>query len=229
MGSNNAQNELARARREFNRKCPEDAYSYTRENFATMREKAGEYFEANGFRMAGNVSDATRSLIQQELLTAVRMGKSPPQTKADIWDRLVARGLSSRSAVRAVEAESAVLAALDALWLEDEGSANAYLMTLARTNLFEAMNEARFTEFTDPELGDFVTALKFSAILDERTTEVCNDCDGRVFLATSEVWNKWRPPNHYNCRSLLIPITKLDGWNGEESSLPTVEPAEGFA
>ena len=39
---------------------------------------------------------------------------------------------------------------------------------------------------------------------------------------------KLRPPLWFNCRTVLIPITKLDGWDGEESDEPTVWPPEGF-
>lgn len=32
----------------------------------------------------------------------------------------------------------------------------------------------------------------------------------------------------HNCRSVLVPVTVIDGWDGQESPPPTVEPAEGF-
>jgi SPP1 gp7 family putative phage head morphogenesis protein len=111
------------------------------------------------------------------------------------------------------------------------GTANvpAYLNTLARTNTFEALNEARYAEFTDPALSDFVLALEYSAVLDDRTTEICMALDGNVWADDNPVWDDYRPPNHYNCRSVLVPVTSADGWNGIESDPPTVEPAAGFA
>ena len=104
----------------------------------------------------------------------------------------------------------------------------AYLDTLARTNLFEAMNEARFAEFTDPALGDFVVALEYSAILDDRTTLICEGLQGKTWAADSDLWNEFRPPNHFGCRSVLIPVTQLDGWDGVESPAPSVQPQVGF-
>lgn len=100
------------------------------------------------------------------------------------------------------------------------------LNTIVRTSTFEAMNEARYNFFSDPALGGFVEALEYSAILDGRTTDLCRELDGQIHSADSEVWQTYRPPNHFNCRSLLIAVTALDTW--QESELPKLLPAEGF-
>lgn len=199
-----------------------------------IRENAAAYFDLNAFRMAGNLADAVRSVIQQELQLAIKYGRTPAETRIAIWARLVAKGFSERESVRAEETDEGVMAALDALWLDDEEQAAAYLDTLARTNLFEAMNEARYAEFTDPALDGFVVAFRYSAVLDDRTTKICAALHDRVYKAGNPVWDDVRPPNHYNCRSLLIPITQVDidlkndNWNGVESSPPPVEPQVGF-
>lgn len=197
-----------------------------------IRNNAAAYFESNAFKVAGDVSDRARSIIQQELLTSVKVGRSPAQTRTAIWERLVAKGLSSREAVRAVETEESVIGALNELWKDTEEAAIAYLNTVARTNLFSAMNEARYAEFTDPALGDFVVALRYSAVLDDRTTQICEGLHDHVYLADNPIWDEYRPPNHFNCRSVLIPVTQIDIedglWNGQESEDPKVEPQEGF-
>lgn len=219
MGQQMALNELERIERK----------KMARVNMTDLRDVASQYFEANGFRMAGSVSDGARAMIQQELQNSVKMGRSPDQTRQVIWARLQARGFSSADAIREVETNAGVLAALNELWVDSEAEAAAYLNTLARTNLFEAMNEARYAEFTDPELDGFVLAFRYSAVLDERTTEICQALHDRVYKATSEVWDTYRPPNHFNCRSVLIPITEVDGFDpADESEEPDVEPQEGF-
>ncbi len=200
--------------------------------FADLRGKAASYFESNAFMVAGDVSERARSVIQQELLTSVKVGRSPSQTRTAIWERLVAKGLSSRESVRSVESDEAVIEALNDLWKDTEEAAAAYLDTVARTNLFAAMNEARYAEFTDPALGDFVVALRYSAVLDEHTTDICTALHEHVYLTGNPLWDEYRPPNHFNCRSILVPITQLDmedgAWDGEESDTPSVEPQEGF-
>ncbi len=200
--------------------------------FADLRDQAADYFEAQGFRMAGNASDGARAVIQAELINSVKNGRSPPQTRTAIWERLTAKGFSSREAVRSVETDEGVLRALDELWVDDEEQAAHYLDTLARTNIFESMNEARYAEFTDPALDGFVVAFRFSSILDDRTTEVCEHMHDRIYKADDEVWDEYRPPLHYNCRSILVPITAVDVqdgvWDGTESEEPTVDPQAGF-
>ena len=216
LGGSLARNELERARGQ---------------RFVIMkdlRESAADYFEVNGFRMAGNVSDGVRALIQQELQNSIKFGRTAKDTREVIWDRLVSRGFTNRESVREVETDPAVMHTLNDLWGVSEPQTAAYLDTLARTNLFEAMNEARYAEFTDPELGGFVVALQYSAILDDCTTEICEALDGKTWAEDSEMWDSLRPPNHWSCRSVLIPVTEIDGWDGKESPEPSVQPQAGF-
>lgn len=218
---------LATARNELERAAG-NTFSNRRRSFASIRDKAASYFDVNSYRMAGNVSDATRAIIQQELQQSIKVGRSPEQTRQSIWLRLLEKGMTSFDAVKQNETDEAVMSALEDLGVGDEITAASYLDTLSRTNLFEAMNEARYAEFTDPELEGFVEALEYSAILDDRTTDICTNLDNSVYNADSDIWNEFRPPNHYNCRSLLIPITKIDGWDGQESQPPNVTPQAGF-
>jgi len=193
---------------------------------------AADYIDANGFRIAGNVSDATRSVMQQEMLNGVKAGSSAAEIRTAIWNRLVAKGMTSEEAVRGVETDEGVLAALDALWVDSESAGMAYLNTLVRTNTFDAFNEGRYAEFTDPALGGFVQALEYSAVLDDKTTEICSSLDGTVWDSDNPLWDSYRPPNHFNCRSILVAVTELDvqrgEWDGTESPPPNVEPADGF-
>jgi len=158
----------------------------------------------------------------------VKFGRTPGDTRQVIWDRLVSRGFTTREAVLDTEDSAEVARALKDLWGVSEQQTAAYLDTLSRTNLFEAMNEARYAEFTDPELGGFVVALQYSAILDDRTTDICEALNGQTYADDSDVWDQYRPPNHFNCRSVLIPVTELDGWDGAESPPPSVQPQAGF-
>lgn len=224
LGLNQAMTETAKARKATFSKSDRQAH------FAALRENAADWFESNAFRMAGNFTDGMRAILQQELLQAVKTGLRPEAAAARIFTRLIERGFMTLDAVRANETREQVLELVNEALREAAGTANvaAYLNTLVRTNTFEALNEARYAEFTDPAVADFVEALQFSAILDDRTTPICRELDGHIHAVGSKVWEKYRPPNHYNCRSVVFAVTKLDGWNGEESPEPTIEPQEGF-
>jgi SPP1 gp7 family putative phage head morphogenesis protein len=222
IGSNHASNEIERAR------GITLSTSARAVKFASLRDRASAFFEGKAFRMAGDASDQAKKIIQQELQNAVKSGKPLIEVRTSIWDRLVNKGLSKRDLIRGVETDDAVNAALDELWVDTESEAAAYLDTLIRTNTFEALNEARYAEFTDPELAGFVVGLRYAAVLDSSTTEVCTELDGAEFRVDSEVWDTYRPPNHFNCRSILVPITEVDGWDFEESDEPIVDPQDGF-
>lgn len=102
-----------------------------------------------------------------------------------------------------------------------------YLSTGIRTNTFESLNEARYDFFTSPDMAGFVEALEYSAILDGKTTDICQHLNGKVYPADSDVWDSYRPPNHFNCRSVLVAVTTIDNW--QESPQPRIDPREGFA
>ncbi len=231
MGYDLARNEIDRARG-----SAPISVEASRQRFTSLQDNASGYFDAVAFRMAGDASDQVRKVIQQRLQNGIKYGTPVKEVRANIWADLVSKGYTTQDAVQGVEPDESVIEALSKIWEDTPPStAVAYLDTLVRTNTFEAFNEARFAEFTDPALSDFVVALRYSAVLDSSTTEICTelgtggpDGGGVIFSANSPLWDRYRPPNHYNCRSILVAITAVDGWDGVESSSPSVEPQVGF-
>lgn len=86
----------------------------------------------------------------------------------------------------------------------------------ARTKHTEVMNNARVDFFQE---SGVVAAYQYSAVLDAATSDICNGLDGKVFAAGTEPV----PPMHFNCRSLLIPITKYEEFKVSESVLVNAE------
>ena len=158
---------------------------------------AAAFFKAKSFTMAGGLSDRVLGKVQQIVFNGIKNNLTLDEISANV----------------------------DAA-IETAGFNSSQIDTMVRTNTFEAINEARFNYFKGPALGDFVEALEYSAVLDDRTTQICQHLDGHIHPSDSDVWNKYRPPNHYNCRSLLIAVTVDDTWT--ETKLPTIEPQEGF-
>lgn len=91
--------------------------------------------------------------------------------------------------------------------LESEGFdiAQTSLERYARTKFTEVTNKGRVNFFNE---SGIVAAYEYSAILDDRTSEICDGLDGKVFSAGTEPV----PPLHWNCRSVLVPITKYEEW-----------------
>jgi len=77
------------------------------------------------------------------------------------------------------------------------------LETIVRTNTTEAFNIGRLHALNQSPLIDQVM---FSAILDTRTTEVCRYMHGRTFRKTDPALQRFLPPLHFNCRSIIVPV-----------------------
>lgn len=82
------------------------------------------------------------------------------------------------------------------------------LETIVRTNISDAINQGRKAMFNAPETQEFIPYLMFSAVIDSRTTEYCEWMDGRSFKRTDPLLIE--PPCHFNCRSILTPITQVE-------------------
>ena len=98
-----------------------------------------------------------------------------------------------------------------------------------RNGRFWEANEIRWQMYQESARDGFVVALRYGAIVDGNTTEICKALHGAVYAANNKIWERYRPPNHKNCRSLLVPIFITDNWDGIESPLPTVQPAPDFS
>jgi SPP1 gp7 family putative phage head morphogenesis protein len=80
----------------------------------------------------------------------------------------------------------------------------------ARTKFTEVMNRARVEEFTESKV---VAGFEYSAILDDRTSDICAGLHGKTFkLGTEPI-----PPMHFNCRSVLVPITIFEEFEPSKS------------
>jgi len=102
----------------------------------------------------------------------------------------------------------------------------ARIETIARTNMAEAVNIGRQTVFNHPDVAGYIQAYQYSAVLDDRVSDICETLDGRI----QKDWGVYMPPKHFNCRSILVPITTLDNWNGKEDNIPSsAKPLKGFS
>lgn len=92
--------------------------------------------------------------------------------------------------------------------VEDETLKPYRLETILRTNVTDAYNQGRLSSIQDPEVAPYLAAVRYSSILDTRTTQCCQFLHGKLFRLNDPELLRFTPPNHFNCRSLLVPITK---------------------
>lgn len=183
--------------------------------FTALGDMAMDYFQTRSAQTASKLSQDVVSTINNVIANGIKYTHSTQQMVDNIYEQLASQGLISGST-----AEAAGVAL-------DIANPDARLNTTVRTASFDAINEARFDYFTSPDLGGYVTSLEYSAILDSRTTEICSSLDGDVYPVGAAEWDKFRPPNHFNCRSLLIPVTVQDDIQNTIGT-PEVEPSKGF-
>jgi SPP1 gp7 family putative phage head morphogenesis protein len=104
--------------------------------------------------------------------------------------------------------------------------------TLFRTNVMQAYNDGRAEVFADPEVRKSRPYLRFDAVGDSRTSDICEALDGKVLPADDPFWRTHSPPLHPNCRSILTPLTDEEAADeGVTKGKPDTDgaaPAEGF-
>jgi SPP1 gp7 family putative phage head morphogenesis protein len=86
-----------------------------------------------------------------------------------------------------------------------------YATTIARTNASDAFNSGRMNFFMSSDIRPLIEAYQYSAIIDNVTTLYCESHDGQVIYPNDPTFGTMQPPNHFNCRSLLIPIMTGEG------------------
>jgi len=96
--------------------------------------------------------------------------------------------------------------------LDEEGKkmAQTSIDRYARTKHTEVFNKGRLQFFKESKV---VSGYQYSAILDERTSDICRGLDGKKFLANEVPV----PPLHFYCRSVLIPITIYEEFTPSET------------
>ena len=80
--------------------------------------------------------------------------------------------------------------------------ANNQIDTIVRTSINQVSNTATFNVYRANE--EIVDRYKYVATLDSRTSAICGRLDGQIF----EMGKGPQPPQHFNCRSTIVPIIK---------------------
>ena len=84
---------------------------------------------------------------------------------------------------------------------------NSRIESIARTEITRADTLGRLT---DMKANDDVIGVEFSAIMDDRTTEICSSRHGLVMRLDDPRLPENTPPCHIRCRSMLLALTVYD-------------------
>lgn len=126
------------------------------------------------------------------------------------WEYAVTRGARTEI-IAAIKDGKPISSVIDAISEDGIKSSLQSLERYSRTKHTEVFNRARLAFF---EESGVVTGYQYSAILDDVTSEICRELDGKVF----EAGDQPVPPMHFNCRSVLIPITKYEDFTPDKEA-----------
>jgi len=127
-------------------------------DFARLDTNAAEYFDAKAFNMTGKLTGDMLSTAANILQNSIKDEKPIGDTVDEIYRTFASQGF--------ITPEDAQAQMAGILGTQTEKATTARLNNVVRTNTFEAINEARYSYFTDFNLDDFVRALEYSAIMD---------------------------------------------------------------
>ena len=163
---------------------------------------AGEQLDAISFQAIGQLTDDLLNKSKQTIITGMSLGHNEREIMKDL--DAIFNGVTIGSAGATLEATPGLL------------------QTIVRTNSTTFFNLGRKQMATDPGLQGFIYAYEFSAIMDDRTTDICQALDGAIIPVDSPEAEYATPPMHFNCRSILRYVTEVDRM--EDDLRPTAIP-----
>lgn len=136
----------------------------------------------------------TVELVDEAMLTALRTNvfqfsaaKSYQELKA-VSEKLAETGVFSEFKKEAKQ----IMEVYNQTWLKTEYD----------TAIGQAQNIVKWQEIEKTK--DIMPFLRYSAIIDPNTSEICRPLDGIVAKVDDPIWQKVSPLNHFNCRCILI-------------------------
>lgn len=161
-------------------------------------EALGSQYQTEALRVTGKMATQLETAVQQAIIETTQ------------------EGLGVREGIKALRSA-----------FESEGftpQADYTLEAVFRTQGQVAYSAGRWNSLQDDAIQDILWGFEFSAIGDDRTTEVCAAMDGVRRPKDDPVWQRLWPPNHWNCRSTAIEL--FDG--SDSTPVPDVQAQPGF-
>ena len=114
-------------------------------------------------------------------------------------------------------------------WGGSVAAPNWRIETIFRNNVQASYSAGRYEVTSNPDIVSLRPFQMFDAIMDSRTSAVCEACDGTVLPVNDPWWSSRRPPCHHACRSGTISLSPRQAdKQGVSKKKPEIEAAEGF-
>jgi len=162
---------------------------------------------------AREVSGAIR--VQNDAVVAGMISRMELAAKTAITEGIAKKGGSITNTGTA-ETVAAASENLDKVFTSSKATLNTLGITgavnLGRSSIFERYPEK-------------IYGFQYSAILDDRTTQICRSLDGLIVPAGSPDFYAYAPPRHYNCRSIWVEILQEETFKPKFTGVPSGIPA----
>lgn len=109
------------------------------------------------------------------------------------------------------------------------GEDPARLETIFRTNVQSTYSAGRWYQNSLPAVRASHPYSQFVAVLDSRTTDICEGLHGTVLRSDDPFWSTHQPPLHFACRSDIVPLTEDEAnEEGVDEKAPDGDADVGF-
>jgi len=116
--------------------------------------------------------------------------------------------------------------ALESAW---GGEIPGRLETIFRTNVQTAYSHGRYKIMTSKAVKEARPYWRAEVVDDDRTSDICEELIGVVLPADDPFWDDHIPPLHFNCRTVLSPLSAEEAADeGVAEEEPDTDADEGF-
>ncbi|KJU85710.1 phage head morphogenesis, SPP1 gp7 family domain protein [Candidatus Magnetobacterium bavaricum] len=192
--------------------------------------EAVEYFKKKGYTITRTWKDLESAQHARTFTVAGVLKIEILKTIREMLDKALQEGITLEQFKKELEPKLR-----DAGWwdtTEDgkvQGSYNR-LLTIYRTNLQSAYMAGRYRQ--DMENTQYRPYWKYVAVLDSKTRPEHAALNNKVFMWNDPVWDTVYPPNGFNCRCMVVALSKDDmkreGLEVTNGNNVNFEPDEGF-
>lgn len=183
-----------------------DRTSYKRYNVDLYDNIRSEYRRANSLRQIDNIMRMTINTAWNEAKTFLKASEQEEDEEDEEYINLILFELLYLTSYYANSASDFII-----------GDLNRKLMSTTDFSALQSIEASKLSMYSRTYVNDVysttqyycykksgVEYVEFSAVIDERTSTICQMMDGTVFPIDSAEASEFRPPLHNNCRSRLV-------------------------
>jgi len=145
--------------------------------------------------------ETTMSLIEQNVFYIKRSTELHATTKVyDSINKALENGSTYKEWLKDIEPHIAIKAGI---------AKNGWYSELVyNQNMINAQAAGHYDELTD--ITDYAPYWEYVGVADDRQTDICRQLDGKIYRFDDPIWASIYPPNHFNCRSMVVALSKED-------------------